>query len=88
MIDCPYNLCPTHENTFMINENPSKNMFNLASNFIVCPIWMVQKVQDHFLLDLVKYFQDLMGSGIFAPNFVSKNPIGKRYMDPKNYMYR
>ena len=41
-----------------------------------------------FFLDLLKYLQAFMGSGMPVPKFVSLNAIGERYMDPKEYLYR
>jgi hypothetical protein len=43
-------------------------------------------VQDRFLLDLMKYLQAFVGSGLPVPKFLIHNPIGKRYMDPKDYL--
>lgn len=79
MVSCPYELSPTYENTLMIDDNPSKNILNPTSNFLVCLTWTVGKV---------KYFQDLLVSGVPAPNFVRNNSIGERYVDSRDYMYR
>ena len=88
MVGCPYDLRPSRDNTLMVDDSPSKNILNPTSNFIVCPTWTVGKVQDRFLLDLIKYLQALVGSSLPVPNFVSNNPIGERYMEPRDYMYR
>lgn len=55
MVGCPYNVRPTCDSTFMVDDIASKNILNLTSNFIVCLMWTFRKVQDHFLLDLLKY---------------------------------
>jgi hypothetical protein len=88
MVGVPYDLRPTRENTFMVDDSKAKNVLNPTSNFIVCPTWTVGKVQDRFLLDLVKYLQALWGSGFTVPEFVRNNPIGEAYMEPKEYLYR
>ena len=88
MVNCPYDVRPTRDNTLMVDDNVSKNILNPTSNFIVCPTWTVGKVQDHFMLDLIKYLQTLVGSGLPVPLFVSYNPVSERYMDPKVYLYR
>lgn len=87
MVGCPYDLCPTHENTLMVDGNLSKNILISTFNFIVCPMWTVGKVHDHFLFNIVKYFQELVGSSLANPQIVCKNPTCKRYMDLKDYMY-
>ena len=88
MVGCPYDVRPTRDNTLMVDDSASKNILNPTSNFIVCPTWTVEKVRDRFLLDLLKYIQTLVGSGLPVPQFLSCNPIGERYMDPRDYMYR
>ena len=88
MVGCPYDVHPTGDNTLMVEDGASKNILNLTSNFIVCPTWTVGKVQDRFLLDLIKYLQTLVGSRLHVPQFLSYNPISERYMDPRDYMYR
>ena len=88
MVGVPYNLRPTRENTFMVDDSPSKNILNPTSNFIVCPTWTIEKVQDRFLITLSRYLQTLAGSSHPVPIFVKNNPIGENYMEPKSYLYR
>ena len=88
LIGVPYNIRPTRKNTFMMDDNTSKNILNPRANFIVCPTWTVEKVWDQFLLDLSKYLQTLWGNGLPINNFVRNNPIGERYLDPQNHLYR
>jgi hypothetical protein len=40
-------------------------------------------VQDRFLLDLMKYLQAFVGSGLPVPKFLIHNPIGKRTWIPR-----
>jgi hypothetical protein len=88
MVGCPYNVHPTLNNTLMMDDNAFKNILNPTSNFIVCPTWTVGKVQDRLLLDLIEYLQALVGNGLPVPQFLSCNPIGKKYMIPRDYLYR
>jgi hypothetical protein len=37
MIGYPYDFRPTRDNTLMVDDNPSKNILNPTSNYIVCP---------------------------------------------------
>ena len=67
MVGCSYDVRPTCDNTLMVDDNASKNILNPTSNFIVCPTWMVGKVQDRFLLNLIKYLQTLVRSGLPMP---------------------
>ena len=48
MTGYPYDVCPTCDNTLMVDDIASKKILNPPSNFIVCPTWMVGKVQDRF----------------------------------------
>ena len=70
MVGCPYNVCPTRDNTLMVDNMASKQILKPTSNFIVCPTWTLGKVQDQFLLDF-KYLQTLMESKLPVPSFVS-----------------
>ena len=88
MVGYPYDIRRTYDNTLMVDDNAFKSILNLTSNFIVCPMWTVRKVQDRFLLNLIKYLQTLVGSGVPMPLFLSRNPIGERYMDLRDSMYR
>ena len=88
LIGVPYDVRPTRENTLMVDDSAAKNMLNPTANFIVCPTWTVEKVRDRFLLDLSKYLQALWGSGLPVNNFVRNNPIGERYLDPRDHLYR
>jgi hypothetical protein len=87
MVGCPYDVRPTRANSFMVDDSASKNFLNPASNFIVCPTWTIEKVQDRFLLELNKYLQALTTSGLPVPKFVYDNPIGERNMDPNKKLY-
>ena len=87
-IGCPYDVRPTRENTFMVDNNASKNILNPTSNFIVCPTWTDEKVQDRILLDLTAYLQVLWSCGLPMNQFIRSNPIGKRYMDLRDYLYK
>lgn len=71
MIGYPYNLWMTRDNTLLMDDNPSKKILKTTSNYIVCPTWTVGKVQDGFLMDLVKCFQALVGSGFPVPQYIS-----------------
>jgi hypothetical protein len=84
---CPSDVRPTRDNTLMVDDIASKNILNPTSNFIVCPTWTVGKVQGRFLLDLITCLQTLVGNGLPVLQFLSCNPIGERYMDPRDYMY-
>jgi hypothetical protein len=88
MVGVPYTVRPARENTLMVDDSASKNILNPTSNFIVCPSWTAGKIQDRFLLDLLKYLQTLWGSGLPVPDYVRNNPIGERYMEPRDYLYR
>ena len=50
--------------------------------------WTVGKVQDRFLLDLIKYLKALVWSKLSVPHFLRHNPIGERYMDPNGYLHK
>ena len=50
MVGYPYDVHPIHDNTLMVDDSAFKNILNPTSNFIVCPTWMVKKVQDHFFV--------------------------------------
>lgn len=88
LIDVPNNLRHACDNTLMVDNNTVKNISNPTSNYIVCPTWIFGTVQNRLLMDLHRYLQVLVGSGLPVPQFLSSNPIGNRYMDPKNYMHR
>ena len=45
LINVPYDVRPTHENTLMVDDNASKIILNPTANFIVCPTWTVEKVR-------------------------------------------
>ena len=51
----PYDIRPTRKTTLMVDDGTAKNVLNPTANFIVCPTWTIEKVQDKFLLDLSKY---------------------------------
>lgn len=55
MVGFPYDKQHVWDNTLMVDNNLSKDILNITSNFIVCLTWMVGKVQDCFLLELVQY---------------------------------
>ena len=67
MVGYLYDVHPTCDNTLMVDDNASKNILNPTFNFIICPTWTVGKVQDRFLLDLIKYLQMLVGGGLPVP---------------------
>jgi hypothetical protein len=46
LIGVPYDVCPTRENTLMVDDNAAKNILNPTANLIVCPTWTIEKVQD------------------------------------------
>ena len=85
MIGPPYDLRPIPYNTLVVDDNLSMNILNPTSNYMVCPMWMVEKIHDQFLIDLIRYFQVLIGSGLPIPHFVRSNPKGERFMKPKDY---
>ena len=37
MIGCPYDLRPSRANILLVDNNPSKNILNPTSNYILCP---------------------------------------------------
>ena len=87
MIGCPYDLRPSCENTLMVDNNPSKNILNLISNYIVCPMGMVRRSTINFHGPC----QILLGAQweqVPIPQYVWNNRIGDRYMDLKVYVYR
>lgn len=59
LIGVPYDVRPICENALMVDNIDFKNILNRTAKFIVYPTWMVEKVQDQFLLDLTKYLQVL-----------------------------
>ena len=69
----------------MVDDSASINILNPTFNFIVYPTWTVGQVQHRFLLDPTKYLQMLVRSGLPVPQFLSCNPIGERYMNPRDY---
>ena len=73
VIGCPYDLWPIRDNTLMVDNNPFKNILNLTSNYIVCSMWTVGKVQDLFLIDLGRYVHVFVGSGLPIPQFLLPN---------------
>jgi hypothetical protein len=87
LIGVPYDVRPTRENTLMVDDNVAKNILNPTANFIVCPTWTIEKVQDKFLLDLNKYLQALTGSGLDVNHYLKHNPIGERRLDPRDHLY-
>ena len=48
LIGVPYDVCPTRKNTLMVDDSAAKNVLNPPANFIVCPTWTIEKVQDKF----------------------------------------
>jgi hypothetical protein len=70
MIRCSYNIWATRDNTPMMDDNASKNIMNPTSNYIVYPTWTVRKVEDQFVIDLERYCQGLVGSGLPIPQFI------------------
>jgi hypothetical protein len=88
LINVPYDIRPSRDNTLMVDDSAAKNILNPTTNFIVCPSWTIEKVQDRFLLDLLKYLQALWGSGLPVHDYVRLNPIGERYLDPRDHLYR
>ena len=85
MIGSPYDLRPICDNTLMVDDNLSMNILNPTSNYMVCPMWMVD---DQFLIDLVRYFQVLIGSGLPIPHFVRSNPKGEEIHETKGLLYK
>ena len=63
-----------------------KENFEHDHQFIVCPTWIDGKVQDRFLLNLIKYIQALGESRRTVPHFLSHNVIGERCVEPMDYM--
>ena len=55
MVGCPYNIHPTRDNMLMVDNITSNNILNPTSNFIVCLTCTIGKVQERFLLYLIKY---------------------------------
>jgi hypothetical protein len=49
---------------------------------------MIKKDHDQFLMNLVRYFQELIKIRLPIPQHLRSNPIGERYMALKNYTYR
>jgi hypothetical protein len=72
----------------MVDDSAAKNILNPTANFIVYHMWIVKKIQDRFLLDLSKYLQAFWDSRLPVNHFVKNNPIGERYLDPQDHMYR
>lgn len=74
MIGYPYDLRPTRANILLVDDNPSKNILNPTFNCIMCPMRMIGKVQEWILMDLVRYFQVIVGSRLqIIPQFVRNN---------------
>ena len=88
LIGVPYDIHPTRENALMVEDNTSKNILNPTVNFKVCPTWTVEKVRDRFLLDLSTYMHALWNSRLPVNHFVRNNPIGERYLDPRDHLYK
>lgn len=74
MVGCSYDLKPTCENTLMVDDNASRNILNPTSNYIVCPTWMVKKIQNQLLLELNRYLQAFVAP---SPNLFVLIPYAK-----------
>lgn len=87
LIGVPYDVRPTRENTLMVDDSAAKNVLNPTANFIVCPSWTIEKVQDSFLLDLAQYLLNLTSSSLDVNYYVRRNPIGERRLEPQDFLY-
>ena len=61
----------------MLENIPSNNILNPASNYIVCPTWTILKAKDQYLMNIFKYFQAFVRNMFFGPHYVSVNSIGE-----------